>query len=223
MERGKNGKRPFDVPMCAMGVDAVRGGKDKMTISCRYDGWFEPIISIKGEEVPDGDTAAGQVVKYRRDGALVIVDVVGVGASPVDALRRNEIETVAYNGANESHGRTVDKTLGFYNKRAQDHWRFREALDPSQDGGSSISLPDDPELLSDLTSVCIKNPNAMMTQGILLESKIEIKKRIHRSPDKGDAVIMAHSAGKTIANMQGGWPKKRGYVPKVNTGYANRK
>jgi len=227
IERGKSGKRPEGVPMCAMGVDAVRGGKDKMTIAPRYDGWFDPIVSIPGEEIPDGDTAAAEVVKRRRDGALVIVDVVGIGASPVDTLRRNGIETVAYNGGAASNARTTDRTLKFYNKRAQDYWRFREALDPSQDGGSQICLPDDPELLSDLTTPRIKNPDQMMTQGILLESKEEIKKRIRRSPDKGDAVVMAHSDGLTVANIQGGWrPRQghsKGHMPKVIRGYENRK
>jgi hypothetical protein len=38
------------------------------------------------------------------------------------------------------------------NKRTEAWWKLREALDPSRAGGSGIDLPDDQELLSDLTS-----------------------------------------------------------------------
>ncbi len=191
---------PAGVPMTAMGVDAVRGGGDCMAIAPRYDGWFDEVITIDGEKVPDGDTACAEVVRRRRDNCMVIVDVVGVGSSPVDSLRRNGIKVDAYNGAESSIMRTTDKLLSFYNKRAESWWKFREALDPSQQGGSKIMLPPDTELLSDLCTPRIKNPDRMSAQGILLEAKQEIKKRIGRSPDKGDAVVMAWNSGivKTI-------------------------
>ncbi len=49
-----------------------------------------------------------------------------------------------------------------------------------------IALPDDPELIDDLTTV------KWFTRGgkIHLESKEEIRKRLGRSPDKGDAVVL---------------------------------
>ena len=49
-----------------------------------------------------------------------------------------------------------------------------------------IALPDDPELIDDLTTV------KWFTRGgkIHLESKEEIRKGLGRSPDKGDAVVL---------------------------------
>jgi hypothetical protein len=83
-------------------------------------------------------------------------------------------------------------------------------------------LPPDRELLSDLTSVCIKNPSHMMSQGVLLESKEDIKKRIHRSTDCGDAVVMAYSEGLKQENIAGGWQayktNRQNAVPRVNMG-----
>ena len=64
-------------------------------------------------------------------------------------------------------------------------WAMREALDPAN--GDDLALPDDPELLADLCA-----PKwSLSTSGILIESKDEIIERIGRSPDCGDAVVMA--------------------------------
>ena len=129
-----------------------------------------------------------QVLLIVRDRAQVAVDVVGVGASAYDALDGNEmVSRVAYNGANASHGRDRSGTLTFVNKRAEDYWDLREALDPASQ--EDICLPRDPELKADLCA-----PRWMPRKGgIQIESKDEIKKRIGRSPDKGDAVVMANS------------------------------
>ena len=35
------------------------------------------------------------------------------------------------------------RQLGFYNRRAEDWWRLREALDSGQEFGSSLALPPD--------------------------------------------------------------------------------
>ena len=81
--------------------------------------------------------------------------------------------------------------LAFYNSRAEGWWRLREALEPDQEGGSGIALPPDDELKADLAS-----PHWELTaRGIKLEPKDDIKRRIGRSPGKGDAVVMAWAEG----------------------------
>jgi hypothetical protein len=73
-----------------------------------------------------------------------------------------------------------------FNLRAELYWAMRTALDP--DNPERIMLPDDAELLADLAA-----PTYRVTKsGILIESKDELKKRLGRSPDKGDAVVMAN-------------------------------
>src|SRR3546814_8203497 len=91
--------------------------------------------------------------------------------------------------------------LGFYNKRSETIWRFREALDPSQPGGSPIALPPDPMLVADLTAPTFTVP----PRGIKVESKEDVCKRLGRSTDRGDAVVMAWSAGLKTPNIAGGW------------------
>ena len=79
--------------------------------------------------------------------------------------------------------------MNFINLRAECYWRVRELLDPSS--GREAVLPNDPELLGDLSS-----PRwSMQTNGIKIESKEDIKQRIGRSPDCGDAVTLAYYAG----------------------------
>ncbi|MGE8943112.1 hypothetical protein ACO2I3_14460 [Leptospira interrogans] len=98
----------------------------------------------------------------------------------------------------------------------------REALDPDQPNGSPIALPDDPVLLGDLTAPT----SDILPRGILIESKDDVKARIGRSPDRGDAVVMAWSQGQSALRAQAqlrdyGVQQER---PKfANVGYASQK
>jgi len=96
------------------------------------------------------------------------------------------------NGAADAPGTPpvddMDRKLGFTNKRTEAWWKLREALDPSRAGGSGIVLPDDQELLSDLTSVRFSAVQHRGVMCIKAETKGEMVKRLGRSPDKGDAV-----------------------------------
>jgi hypothetical protein len=71
--------------------------------------------------------------------------------------------------------------------RAELYWKFREWLDPANyEVGQEPQLPPDSELLGDLVSARWK----MQTNGVQIESKEDIKKRLGRSPDCSDAVVM---------------------------------
>lgn len=188
-------KPPDSAAMTAIGVDVAQGGMDNSTLARRHGPWYDHVISRPGIETPRPSDVAGMVVTHRRNGASVVVDMGGgYGGGVAERLGENDIEVVKYNGANESNAKTRDDAkIGFVNKRAEVHWRFREALDPDQDGGASIALPPDPQILADLTAPRWK----LASRGIQIESKEELKKpeRLGRSPDKGDAIVMAWSEG----------------------------
>lgn len=195
---------PDDVPMCCIGVDASGGGDDPMIIAPRYDGWFAPLIEVPGKDIPQdriGPFCAGQVISYRRDSAHVVIDMGGgYGGSTYDHLKHNDVGIHGFKGAEGTTKRTVDGQLKFTNKRSAAYWGFREALDPGQPGGSPIALPDDPKLLADLTAPSFEvTPN-----GIKVEPKEHVVKRLGRSPDRGDAVVMAWFEGprETTAAME---------------------
>jgi hypothetical protein len=63
---------------------------------------------------------------------------------------------------------------------------MREALDPAND--DPVSLPPDPALRADLAAYKWK----MTAAGIQVRSKEEMQEELGRSPDDGDAVIMAN-------------------------------
>ncbi len=139
---------------------------------------------------------------HRKDSAIVVIDMGGgYGGVPYTTLVSNGIEPVAYKGAEASNARTADRKLGFTNKRTEAWWKLREALDPSRAGGSGIHLPDDQELLSDLTSVRFSVAQNRGVASIKAETKEDVVKRLGRSPDKGDAVVMCWSRGD--ATLQG--------------------
>lgn len=184
---------PAGMAMTAMGFDPAGGGSDVAALAYRYGGWYGEIITRSGEDTADGSRMAAMVMEYRRDTCPVVVDMGGgYGGAVTQRMRDNGVVFIGFNGANKSVGQTVGGSrLSFKNKRAETYWRFREALNPDQDGGSAIALPPDPELRAELTA-----PTWELTpQGILVESKEDIRKRIGRSTNKADAVVYALSEG----------------------------
>ena len=166
-----------------------------MILAPRYDGWFAPLIEIPGKDIPSdraGTFAAGIVVSNRRNRAGVVIDMGGGYGGPMfEHLKANDIDVVGHKGAEGSTARTRDKQLPFFNKRSEVIWRFREALDPDQPGGSPISLPDDPQLVADLAAPTLD----LSFKGIKVESKEKVCERLGRSTNKGDAVVMSWSYG----------------------------
>lgn len=171
--------------MDSLGVDVSRGGKDETIISPRHGTWYDELTCIPGRAVPNGPAVASEVIVVRRDKAPVHIDVVGWGSSAYDFLVSNDIQSIPVNGAEKPTGRTADDTLAFVNLRAELWWRMREELDPMNP--NPIALPNDPKLKADLCAPRWK----LTAAGILIESKEDIRKRIGRSPDRGDAVCMA--------------------------------
>ena len=171
--------------MDSMGVDVARGGSDETIIYRRHGAWFDEAIVYPGTSTPDGPTLMAHVLSARRDRAPVHIDIIGWGASPYDFLVQNEIQTLGINNSERSGQYTKDANLTLVNRRAELWWRMREALDPKV--LDPISLPPCNKLRADLCAPLWK----LTPSGIMVELKEEIRKRIGRSPDRGDAAVMA--------------------------------
>jgi hypothetical protein len=132
------------------------------------------------------ETTGAVVAAIAGHAAYAIVDVIGIGAGVVDRMREQRLNVQAFNAGEHTDWRDVSRELQFANLRSASWWNLRELLDPAQRHG--IALPPDDLLIGDLTA-----PRWRMTSGgkILLESKDDIRKRIGRSTDDGDAVVMA--------------------------------
>ena len=218
---------PANSPMCSIGVDVAQGGADSTVLAPRYDYWFDKPTLVPGKETPLGADVAALIFKHIRHNAIVVVDAEGgYGLGAYEHMKGNNIPVVGYKGGGKSTARTKDRLLNFYNKRAETWWKFREALDPDQPGGSRIALPPDSGLRDDLACVRMAPNYDATTRGIKIESKDDIRKRLGRSPDRGDAVVMALTAGPTSATHHQIWRDairvavKR---PRVIQGYESRR
>lgn len=200
---------PQGVPMCAIGVDCSGGGKDPMILAPRHDGWFAPLISVQGKDIPVdriGSYSSGVIVSHRRDRALVVVDMGGgYGQSTYEHCKVNDIEVFSYKGSEHTDRRSKDRRLHFTNTRGAALWALREALDPDQPGGSPIALPNDAQLMADLAAPTFEPT----TNGIKVESKEDVCARLGRSTDKGDAVMMAWWAGPKEVTNALEWAEQR--------------
>lgn len=218
---------PVGLVMNAIGVDVAQGGQDKTVICCRYDAWFDKLVIVPGEETKGGSEVAGLVIANRLDNAKVIIDVGGGwGADAYGKLISNGIDPVPYMGVKSSHGRAQGGMMKFFNVRTEAYWKLREALNPDQPGGSMVCLPPGQIILSDLSAPTYSLIAGSNSAGgtLKLESKEDIKKRLGRSPDAGDAIVMAWYDGVRQENVRGGYTyHKRKGPPKVNLGHQNMK
>ena len=182
--------------MTGMGFDPARGGQDKSTLARAHtENWIDELLQVPGVVTDDGPKAAAWVVQHVRNGAPVAVDSIGIGSSALDFCVQLGLNMHPVVGSEAANGRDKAGQLYFRNVRAMMYWRLREALDPKL--GDNIALPPDSELLADLSAPRWSNTAG----GVLIEDKEEIKKRIGRSTDCGDAVAMAMLPVVTIS----GW------------------
>ena len=142
------------------------------------------LIQVDAFKCPDANQLGKmQVYQHIKDYKInpkhVGIDGVGVGAGTINALK--EMSIIVYNlkgGAKPIP--EPGSAYTFKNLRSQMWWELREDLRKGR-----ICLPNDEELISDLCS-----PNYKVNdKEIIVESKDDIKKRLGRSPNKGDAAV----------------------------------
>ncbi|MGV2914568.1 hypothetical protein [Streptomyces alfalfae] len=169
------------------GVDVARSGGDS-TILAHRCGVAITHLEAHDKEDTMQTTARVQAATGEAGDVIPVVDSMGVGGGVVDRLRELGVPVLAYTGAAKTNGRTRDGEWGFKNVRGQAYWRMRELLDPAYD--PEIMLPPDDELLADLTAPMWDTTTGVPPK-IRVEPKEDLVKRMGRSPDKGDAVVMA--------------------------------
>jgi phage terminase large subunit len=162
-------------PPVAIGCDVARFGQDETVIfTIDAEGNVSRPITRFGQDLM---ATAGQLATFKAQS--IGVDDSGLGGGVTDRLRElgmPVVPCVAGSGAREEKK--------FVNARAEMWWALREAL-----AAGDISLPADHKLSADLTNVEFSYDSRGRVK---LESKADIKKRIGRSPDRGDALAIAN-------------------------------
>jgi len=159
----------------AVGCDVARYGADETVIfTIGETGNVSQPIVRRGQNLME---TAGQLMAM--SAPMLGVDDSGLGGGVTDRLRELNapvVPCIAGSGAREDRK--------FINSRAEMWWALREAL-----MAGDLALPDDRRLAADLTNVKFSYDSRGR---IKLESKDEIKKRLGRSPDRGDALAIAN-------------------------------
>jgi hypothetical protein len=165
------------------GVDVARYGEDQTAIA-RLVGRVLEAIEYHAKQ--STMQTAGRVAAIVPKTAATGVDVIGVGAGVYDRLQEQKFAVRAVNVSEKTDIKTADGKQGFYNLRSALWWIAREALDP--ENPDAIALPPDDRLTGDLTA-----PLWTYTSDgkIRVESKDDIRARIGRSTDAGDAFMLA--------------------------------
>jgi hypothetical protein len=181
-----------DIPGCrTVGVDVARSGSDK-TVMALLDGHVVTELRHTSREDTMQTTGRVQGILAAHPDRRPVIDVIGIGAGVVDRLRELKVSVEAFNASESTDRKDRSGELGFTTKRAAAWWNLRELLDPSL--GAELALPPDDQLTGDLTA-----PHWRVMSGgrIQVESKDEIRKRLGRSTDDGDAVVQAVWDGNT--------------------------
>jgi hypothetical protein len=217
--------RPMDRPLTALGVDVADGGPDTTVMALRFGDIVSELRRTRMEDPVQTAGRAAGILDVHGSRAPAIVDVIGVGSGVVATLRNEKRPVVAFNASEGTTRRDESGELGFINCRAAAWWHLREALDPAY--GSAVALPPDDLLIGDLTAPHWK----VVGKGLIqVESKDDIRKRLGRSTDDGDAVVQAFwseggpaalssPAGQTLPKVRPRTPGQTvGRIPMVSRG-----
>src|SRR3990172_8658402 len=182
-----------------IGLDVADGGEDRSMMAPRRGTFLDELEDVtraeSGRVLDLADLVAAYATKHA---ATVVVDAAGVGSGVYGQLVREGVRVVPFNGAEATDRKDAGGVLGFVNCRSAAWWGARERLHPET--GDDLALPPDKEdaLIGDLTA-----PKWETVSGgrIRVEAKKDVKERLRRSTDYGDAVVMAlwvDGGGETI-------------------------
>lgn len=171
----------------AMGVDVARGGDNKTAIARRWQDYVD-LHAWPGRVTRNGQAVA-QLVQHLAGSRpnRINVDIIGVGGSAYDHTAplypADVVQAVNVGGASTFRDRSGK--LRMRNLRSELYWRLREALDSAE---STFALPPSTRLLADL---CSARYTVQAGGVVAVESKEDIRARLGRSPDEGDAVLLS--------------------------------
>lgn len=178
--------------LMTISIDPAGKGSNKTGYAYRF---MPGIMSVRQSDEEDTMITADLLATELEAGtAMAHIDTNGLGVGIYDRIRQlhrqkklrakdTEIPAMAINVSNATRQRDRTGELTFVRLRDYLWWNLRELLKAGE-----IALPPNETLMEDLVAY-----RWSMTQNgkIQIESKDEVKKRIGRSTDMGDAVMMA--------------------------------
>jgi len=176
------------------GLDVAWYGDDKSCLAKRKGYFLRPLDTREKQSTLE--TASWVISEYHKaviKPVAIFVDNNGVGAGVYDQLIQAGLPIFDGNSSRSS------AEFGLANKRIEMYQRLSKKL-------INMKIPDDDELLGELSAIRY----IISEKGLLmLEPKAETKKRLGRSPDKGDAVALTFYEDIFVSNTQEEMHSKR--------------
>jgi hypothetical protein len=182
----------------AFGVDIARSGEDRCVVAIRQGRECLPLVTWQNPDLMESVTTITHLAKKYKPEAM-LVDVNGMGAGVFDRLRQLGYSVVPFLAQEGTDETDSSGELMFVNRRSHAWWMLRERLSPHT--GHNLVLPNDEELMLDLAAPKYRSMDG--SGRIKVELKDDVKKRLRRSPDKGDAVVMAFYEGSSSTYEEG--------------------
>ena len=167
-------------------ADVARFGSDETVIVVRRGNIVRIARTYSGK---DTMRTVGEILRIARSlgveegrKPIITVDDAGLGGGVVDRLKeQREFKVVPFLGAGASRSKEYPR------KRDEAWFSFSEKL-------VELDLPPDEDLAADLLAPRYSLDSAGRR---VVESKSETKRRLRRSPDRGDAVVMSFAVDRT--------------------------
>ena len=195
-----------------IGLDPAGEGADKTALVTMHGPRVVRVETTGSANSSDSSKLASWTAQFRRDDALICIDNTGAwGAGGLSFLKKHmNVDAKGINFSDRGNGTAREGGHQFKNKRAELHWRLREALHPEE--GEELELPDDKALIAEMLAVQFEYD----LQGrITIESKKDLRKKLSWSPDRLDALLLAFEAARRQSKR---WARKSGSMPTRATG-----
>lgn len=160
-----------------VGVDCARFGGDKTVITFRQGRvCLRQVVAAKLDVVDVAGLVKQEIVATQEPVQQIAVDTIGIGSGVADILRRDFGDLVVDVNSSLRLDNGTD-----YNLRAR-MWREMKTW-----LGRGASIPNDPDLHTDLTSLQYTYKAGGL---LLIEAKDDAKKRGIKSPDRADSLAL---------------------------------
>lgn len=173
------------------GLDVARHGRDHTVLagaSFTTAGWR--VNQLWAESYTDNTIELAEQIapKVQITGGVITVDADGMGTGAADHLRLMPgVDAVPFFGGAKSKWRDRSDLVEAFNTRSAAWFSLKEMLDPAHN--PTLMLPPDDGLKGDLAAV--RQRSHLSGTQLRIEDKEKTAKRIGRSPDRADAVVMA--------------------------------
>lgn len=179
-----SGKVPKNKPF-VLSVDPGEYGDDPTAYLYRVDNIVTEMKRIYKQGLMQTAATIQEAHSLKME---IVVDTLGIGAGIGSRLDELDIPFTHYRGGSGTKFKDATGNFGFDNIRTAAYWKLREALNP--DGEIKLRIPPNDDLRADLTTIDFKIKTGIPPK-IAITSKEEVKKKLGRSPDYGDALAMS--------------------------------